>query len=203
ASGKISYEEFMERVAASAPSIGHCNTMGTALSMNSMAEALGMSLPGCAAIPGPYRERSQMAYETGRRSVALVNEDLTPKKIMTKPAFENAIMVASAIAASTNAPIHINAIARHVGVDLRNDDWVRVGGDIPVLANVAPPGEFLGEAFFRAGGIPAIMYELLTAGLLHGDVMTVSGCTVAENIKQGEASDHAVIRRFKDPLREK
>src|SRR5262245_1994537 len=203
ASGKIGYDEFMDRVAASAPSIGHCNTMGTALSMNGLAEALGMSLPGCASIPAPYRERSQMAYETGRRSVALVNEDLTPRKIMTKPAFENAIMVGSAIAASTNVPIHINAIARHVGVDLRNDDWARVGGDIPVLANVAPAGEFLGEDFFRAGGIPAIMYELQAAGLLHGDVMTVSGRTVAENIKQSEASDHAVIRRFKDPLREK
>src|SRR5262244_1705327 len=156
ASGKIDYAEFMDRVAASAPSIGHCNTMGTALSMNSLAEALGMSLPGCSASPAPYRERSQMAYETGRRSVALVKEDLTPRKIMTRPAFENAIMVASAIAASTNVPIHINAIARHVGVDLCNGDWARVGGDIPVLANVAPSGEFLGEDFYRAGGIPAI-----------------------------------------------
>src|SRR5262247_2592117 len=200
ASGKISYDEFMDRVAASAPSIGHCNTMGTALSMNGLAEALGMSLPGCAAIPAPYRERPQMAYETGRRSVALVNEDLTPKKIMTKPAFENAIMVASAIAASTNAPIHVNAIARHIGVDLCNQDWQRVGGDIPVLANIAPAGEFLGEDFYRAGGIPAIMYELLAAGLLHGDVLTVSGRTVAENIKQSEASDHTVVRRFKDPV---
>src|SRR5215471_1440676 len=203
ASGKIDYNEFMDRVAASTPSAGHCNTMGTALSMNSLAEALGMSLPGCAAIPAPYRERSQMAYETGRRAVAMVHEDLTPSKIMTKPAFENSIMVASAIAASTNAPIHINAIARHVGVELSNGDWARMGGDIPVLANVAPSGKFLGEDFFHAGGVPAIMYELLAAGLLHGDVMTVSGGTVAENIKQSEAFDHAVIRRFKDPLLDK
>jgi dihydroxy-acid dehydratase len=200
ASGKINYDEFMDRVAASAPSIGHCNTMGTALSMNSLAEALGMSLPGCAAVPAPYRERSQMAYETGRRSVALVKEDLTPRKIMTKPAFENAIMVASAIAASTNAPIHINAIARHVGVELSNQDWQRVGSDIPVLANVQPAGEFLGEDFFRAGGIPAVMHELLVAGLLHGDVLTVSGRTVAENVEKSALSDPEVIRRYQDPL---
>jgi dihydroxy-acid dehydratase len=200
ASGKITYGEFMDRVAASAPSIGHCNTMGTALSMNSLAEALGMSLPGCAAVPAPYRERSQMAYETGRRSVALVNEDLTPRKIMTKSAFENAIMVASAIAASTNAPIHINAIARHVGVDISNHGWQRVGSDIPVLANVQPAGEFLGEDFFHAGGIPAIMHELLVAGLLHDDVLTVSGRTVAENVEKSTPIDQAVIRPYNDPL---
>src|SRR5262245_18418174 len=178
----------MERVAASAPSIGHCNTMGTALSMNSLAEALGMSLPGCAAIPAPYRERSQMAYETGRRSVALMREDLTPRKIMTKPAFENAIMVASAIAASTNAPIHGNAIAHHIGVELCNQDCTRVGGKIPVLTNVQPAGGFLGEDFYHAGGIPAIMYELLTAGQLHGAVLTVSGRTVRENVEQTASS---------------
>jgi dihydroxy-acid dehydratase len=200
ASGKINYAEFMDRVAASAPSIGHCNTMGTALSMNAMAEALGMSLPGCAAIPAPYRERSQIAYETGLRSVAIVKEDLTPRKIMTKPAFENAIMVASAIAASTNAPIHVNAIARHVGVDLCNQDWQRVGGDIPGLTNVQPAGEFLGEDFYHAGGIPAIMYELLTAGKLHGDVMTVSGRTMRENVEKSASSDPAVIRPYKNPM---
>jgi dihydroxy-acid dehydratase len=160
----INYAEFMDRVAASAPSIGHCNTMGTALSLNSMAEALGMSLPACAAIPAPYRERSQIAYETGHRSVALVKEEVTPREIMTKPAFENAIMVASAIAASTSVSIHVNAIARHVGVELCNQDWQRIGGDIPVLTNVQPAGEFLGEDFYRAGGVPAVMYELLTAG---------------------------------------
>jgi dihydroxy-acid dehydratase len=200
ASGKINYAEFMDRVASSAPSIGHCNTMGTALSMNSLAEALGMSLPGCAAIPAPYRERSQMAYETGRRCVTLVKEDLTPRKIMTKPAFENAIMVASAIAASTNAPIHINAIARHMGVDLCNHDWQRVGGDIPILTNVQPAGEFLGEDFYHAGGIPAIMYELLTAGKLHGDVLTVSGRTVRENIEKSASTDPTVIRPYKNPM---
>jgi dihydroxy-acid dehydratase len=200
ASGKINYAEFMDRVAASAPSIGHCNTMGTALSMNSMAEALGMSLPGCAAIPAPYRERSQIAYETGLRSVALVREDLTPRKIMTKPAFENAVMVASAIAASTNAPIHVNAIARHIGVELSNRDWQRVGGDIPVLTNVQPAGEFLGEDFYHAGGIPAIMHELLTAGKLHGDVLTVSGRTVRENVEKSASSDPTVIRPYKNPM---
>jgi dihydroxy-acid dehydratase len=174
--------------------------MGTALSMNSMAEALGMSLTGCAAIPAPYRERSQIAYETGLRSVALVREDLTPRKVMTKPAFENAIMVASAIAGSTNVPIHVNAIARHVGVDLCNHDWQRVGGDIPVLTNVAPAGEFLGEDFYHAGGIPAIMYELLAAGKLHGDVLTVSGRTVRANIEKSAPSDPTVIRPYKNPM---
>jgi xylonate dehydratase len=196
ASGKINYAEFMDRVAASAPSVGHCNTMGTALSMNSMAEALGMTLPGCAAIPGPYRERSQMAYETGRRAVELVKEDLTPRKIMSRPAFENAIMVASAIAASTNVPIHINAMARHVGVELSNCDWQKIGGDIPVLTNVQPAGEFLGEDFYRAGGVPAIMHELLAAGKLHGDALTVSGRTVSENVEKTKSSDPDVIRPY-------
>jgi dihydroxy-acid dehydratase len=200
ATGKIDYDEFMDRVAASAPSVGHCNTMGTALSMNCLAEALGMSLPGCAAIPAPYRERSQMAYATGSRAVELVHEDLTPRKLMTRPAFENAIMVASAIAASTNVPIHINAMARHVGVDLTNQDWQSVGGDIPVLANVEPAGEFLGEDFFHAGGVPAVMHRLLAAGLLHGDVPTVSGKTVAENINESAPSDPDVIRPYADPL---
>ena len=153
AAGEIDYEEFIERVAASAPSVGHCNTMGTASSMNAMAEALGMSLPGCAAIPAPYRERSQMAYDTGRRAVELVREDVTPRQIMTKAAFENAIVVASAIGASTNVPIHIDAMARRAGVELTNYDWQRLGGDIPLLANVQPAGEFLGEDFYRAGGV--------------------------------------------------
>ncbi|TDB99714.1 dihydroxy-acid dehydratase [Nonomuraea longispora] len=200
ATGEIDYDEFMARVCASAPSIGHCNTMGTALSMNSLAEALGMSLPGCAAIPAPYRRRAQMAYDTGRRAVDLVREDLTPRKIMTMRAFENAIVVASAIAASTNVPIHINAIARHVGVPLSIQDWQRVGGDIPVLANVAPAGEFLGEDFYRAGGVPAVMRSLLTAGRLHGDAVTVSGHTVAENLADAPPVDPAVIRPFDDPL---
>ncbi|MEV4800284.1 IlvD/Edd family dehydratase [Nonomuraea sp. NPDC049421] len=200
AAGKICPDEFMERVAASAPSIGHCNTMGTALSMNCLAEALGMSLPGCAAIPAPYRRRAQMAYETGCRAVALVQEDLTPRKVMTLAAFENAIAVASAIAASTNAPIHINAIARHTGVPLSLQDWQRVGAGIPVLANVAPAGEFLGEDFYRAGGVPAVMWSLLTAGHLHGDAMTVSGRTVAGNLAEAPPTDPTVIRPCDDPL---
>lgn len=200
ASGKIDYAEFMERVAASAPSIGHCNTMGTALSMNSLAEALGMSLPGCAAIPAPYRERAQMAYETGRRAVALVHEDLTPRKIMTRHAFENALVVASAIAASSNCPIHVNAIARHVGVELATPDWQKVAGDVPVLANVAPAGELLGEDFYRAGGVPAVMHGLLAAGRLHGDALTVSGRTVAENIEKLQATDRAVIHAYHAPV---
>ncbi|URM96464.1 dihydroxy-acid dehydratase family protein [Actinomadura madurae] len=200
AAGEIDYDEYMRRVCASAPSIGHCNTMGTALSMNSVAEALGMALPGCAAIPAPYRERAQMAYDTGRRAVALVREDATPRKIMTWPAFENAIAVASAIAASTNVPIHINAIARHAGVELSNRDWQRVGADIPVLANTAPAGEYLGEDFYRAGGVPAVMRALLEAGHLHGDAMTVSGRSVAENLADAPPADPAVIRPVDDPV---
>ncbi|MBD2892546.1 L-arabonate dehydratase [Actinomadura sp. RB99] len=200
ASGEIDYAEYMSRVCASAPSIGHCNTMGTALSMNSLAEALGMSLPGCAAIPAPYRERAQMAYDTGRRAVALVHEDVTPRQIMTMRAFENAIVVASAIAASTNVPIHINAIARHAGVALSNQDWQRAGADVPVLANTAPAGEYLGEDFHHAGGVPGVMRSLLAAGRLHGEEMTVSGHTVAENLADVPPADPAVIRPFDDPV---
>jgi dihydroxy-acid dehydratase len=200
AAGKIDYEGFMERVASSAPSIGHCNTMGTASSMNSLAEALGMSLPGCAMIPAPYRERAQMAYETGRRAVDLVREDLTPRKVMTKQAFENAIVVASAIAASSNAPIHINAMARHVGVNLTNEDWQRVGRDIPVLVNMAPAGKWLSEDFYRAGGIPAVMHELLETGKLHGDAITVSGQTVKSNVGKSEVTNRDVIRPYEEPL---
>ncbi|GAA4520246.1 IlvD/Edd family dehydratase [Actinoallomurus oryzae] len=200
AGGQIDYDEYMARVAASAPSIGHCNTMGTALSMNSLAEALGMSLPGCAAIPAPYRERAQMAYDTGHRVVAMVREDLTPRKVMTRQAFENAIVCASAIAASTNVPIHINAIARHVGVPLSNHDWQRVGSDIPVLVNLAPAGEFLGEDFYRAGGVPAVLRSLLAAGHLHGDAMTVSGRTLAENLDGVPPADPQVIRPCHDPV---
>jgi dihydroxy-acid dehydratase len=199
ASGSIGYAEFMDRVASSAPSAGHCNTMGTASSMNSIAEALGMSLPGCAMIPAPYRERAQIAYETGLRAVELVREGLTPKAVLTKDAFENAIAVAAAIAASTNAPIHVNAIARHAGVELTNQDWQRVGGDIPILANMQPAGEFLGEDFFRAGGIPAVMHELLQAGRLHGGALTVSGRTVAENVRQSAATNRAVIHSYAEP----
>jgi dihydroxy-acid dehydratase len=200
ARGEIGYEEFMERVASSAPSVGHCNTMGTALSMNAMAEALGMSLPGCAAIPAPYRERAQMAYETGRRAVALVNEGVTPRAIMNRDAFENAIMVASAIGASSNVPIHINAIARHTGVELSMRDWQTVGRNIPLLANVAPAGKYLGEEFYRAGGVPAIMHQLWTARKLHGSAMTVSGQTAAQNVSSSASTNSDVIRPYLEPL---
>ena len=177
AAGEIDYEEFMERAAAAAPSVGHCNTMGTALSMNGIAEALGMSLPGCAAIPGPHRERGQMAYATGHRIVNMVEEELTPNKVMTRKAFENAIVVASAIGASSNGPPHLIAIARHMGVPLSLDDWQSIGHDIPLLVNCQPAGEYLGEDFHRVGGIPVVVGELLRAGKLHGDALTVSGRT--------------------------
>ncbi|MGI5239236.1 IlvD/Edd family dehydratase [Dactylosporangium sp. CA-139066] len=198
AAGEIDYAEFMNRVADSAPSTGHCNTMGTALSMNSIAEALGMSLPGCAAIPAPYRERGQMAYETGRRAVELVRADVTPQAIMTRDAFENAIVVTAAIAGSTNCPIHLNALARHTGVELTNDDWEAVGGDVPRLVNCAPAGEYLGEDFHRAGGVPAVMRALLDAGRLHADAMTVSGRTAAENVRDARIGDPDVIAAYGD-----
>ena len=175
AAGRINLREFLEWVASSAPSVGHCNTMGTALSMNSMAEALGMSLPGCAAIPGPYRERGQMAYETGKRIVDMVWEDLKPSDILTRKAFENAIVAASALGASTNCPPHVNAIARHMGVKLENRDWDKIGYDIPLLVNLMPAGKYLGEAFHRAGGVPTVMSELLRKKKIHGDVMTDAG----------------------------
>ena len=179
---KINYEQFIEMVAASAASVGHCNTMGTALSMNSLAEALGMSLPGCAAIPGPHKERGWMAYHTGARIVGMVHENLRPSDIMTKAAFENAVVAATALGASSNCPISMIAIARHMGVDHTLDDWQRVGADIPLLTDVQPAGRFLGEGFFRAGGVPSVMRELLNAGKLHGGAMTVSGKTLAENL---------------------
>ena len=198
--GEIDYPEFIDMVADSAPSVGHCNTMGTALSMNSLAEALGMSLPGCAAIPAPYRERGQIAYSTGSRIVEMVHEDLTPSAVMTKPAFENAIVVASAIAASTNSPIHINAIARHAGVELDDSDWQRLGRDVPNLVNVQPAGEYLGESFYRAGGVPAVMRELLEAGRLNADALTVSGETVGENLTRPLEVDREVIRTMSNPV---
>src|SRR6202161_4607497 len=163
AAGKIDYKEFIEIVANSAPSVGHCNTMGTASTMNAMAEALGMSLPGCAAIPAPYRERGQIAYATGVRAVEIVREDLKPSDILTRAAFENAIVACSAIGGSTNAPIHIEAIARHVGVELKIEDWEKLGYDVPLLVNMQPAGEYLGEEYFRAGGRPAGVREFLGA----------------------------------------
>ena len=202
AAGEIDYEEFIEMVASSAKSDGHCNTMGTASTMNSLAEALGMSLPGCAAIPAPYRERGQIAYETGRRIVDLVRQDITPSKIMTREAFENVIIANSAIGGSTNAPIHVNAIARHIGVPLAIEDWQRVGHRIPLLVNMQPAGDYLGEGYFRAGGLPAVMGELLGAGKLHADAMTVNGRTIGENYAGAGSADRDVIRPFDDPLKE-
>src|SRR5499427_6704707 len=203
AAGRMSYQEFLDIVASSAPSIGHCNTMGTASTMNALAEALGLSLPGCAAIPAPYRERAQIAYETGRRAVEIVNEDLKPSDILTRKAFENTIVACSAIGGSTNAPIHINAIARHVGVKLSIDDWEKVGYDIPLLVNMQPAGKFLGEEYFRAGGLPTVMNELLAAGRLHGDAPTINGKTVAENVANAKVTNANVIRPYNKPLRAK
>jgi dihydroxy-acid dehydratase len=201
AAGKIDYKEFIDIVAASAPSIGHCNTMGTASTMNALAEALGMSLPGCAAIPAPYRERGQIAYETGRRAVEIVREDLKPSDILTRAAFENAIVTCSAIGGSTNAPIHINAIARHIGVDLKIEEWETIGYDVPLLVNMQPAGAFLGEGYFRAGGLPAVMHELLAAGRIHGEARTINGKTVADNVAKAKSYNADVIRPYDKPLK--
>jgi dihydroxy-acid dehydratase len=201
AEGLIDYEQYMQMVASSAPSVGHCNTMGTATSMNSLAEALGMSLPGCAAIPAPYRERGQIAYETGKRIVGMVAENLRPSDIMTRAAFENVVVAAAAIGASSNCPIHMVAIARHMGVEHTLDDWQRLGPDIPLLVDCQPAGRFLGEAFHRAGGVPAVLAELLAAGRLDGSVMTVTGRTLADNLAGLPAPDREVIRAYADPLR--
>ena len=201
AAGEIKEADFRDLIATSASSPGHCNSMGTALSMNSLAEALGMSLPGCAAIPAPYRERLQMAYETGRRSVALVREELTPSRVLTREAFLNAIVVNTAIGGSTNCPPHLTAIARHMGVDLPLKDWETHGYDVPLLVNLQPAGEFLGEDFHRAGGVPAVMKELLAAGRLHGSAFTVTGRTVAENVSAAATLNAEVIRPMSRPLR--
>jgi dihydroxy-acid dehydratase len=201
AAGKIDYKEFLDIVAASAPSVGHCNTMGTASTMNAMAEALGMSLPGCAAIPAPYRERGQIAYETGRRAVEIVLEDLKPSDILTRAAFENAIVACSAIGGSTNAPIHLVAIARHVGVALSTEDFETVGYDVPLLVNMQPAGEYLGEEYYRAGGLPAVMNELLAAGRGHSAARTVNGKTMGENVGSAKATDPRVILPYDKPLK--
>jgi dihydroxy-acid dehydratase len=201
AAGKIDYKQFIEIVANSAPSIGHCNTMGTASTMNALAEALGMSLPGCAAIPAPYRERGQIAYETGRRAVEIVHEDLKPSDILTRAALENAIVACSAIGGSTNAPIHINAIARHIGVDLKIEDWEKIGYDVPLLVNMQPAGAVLGEGYFRAGGLPAVLHELLAAGRIHGDALTINGRTVADNVGGAKSYNPDVIRPYDKPLK--
>jgi len=202
AAGEINYEQFMELAAASAPSVGYCNTMGTASTMNSLTEALGMQLPGGAAIPAPYRERGQIAYETGRRIVEMVHEDLKPSDIMTREAFENAIVVNSAIGGSTNAPIHLNAIARHLGVALDNDDWQEIGHDIPLLVNLQPAGEYLGEDFHRAGGVPAVVAELMRANLLpHPEAKTVNARSLGENCESAVTIDAEVIRPVSEPLK--
>ena len=201
AAGRIDDDEFLRLVASGAPSAGHCNTMGTALSMNGLAEALGMSLPGCAAIPAPHRDRHEIAYRTGRRIVEMVREDLRPSTVLTRAAFENAIVAASALGASTNCPPHVTAIARHMGVELDIRDWDRIGYAIPLLVNLMPAGEYLGEEFHRAGGVPAVMHELLRAGRLHADARTVSGRTVGELFADTPTTDRRVIRPYDDPLR--
>jgi xylonate dehydratase len=203
AAGEIDDDGFMELVASSAPSVGYCNTMGTATTMNSLAEALGMQMPGAAAIPAPYRERGQMAYETGRRIVDMVWEDLRPSDIMTREAFENTIVINSAIGGSTNAPIHLNGIAKHLNVPLNNDDWQNVGHDIPLIVNMQPAGEYLGEDYQHAGGVPAVIGELIAADLLpHPDVITANGKTMRENCAHVRSGDHKVIRTVSDPLKE-
>src|SRR5580698_9079081 len=201
AAGKIDYKEFMEIVAQSAPSIGHCNTMGTASTMNALAEALGMSLPGCAAIPAPYRERAQIAYLTGLRAVEIVREDLKPSDILTRAAFENAIVACSAIGGSTNAPIHINAIARHIGVELAIQDWETIGYDVPLLVNMQPAGKYLGEEYHRAGGLPAVLHELIKAKRIHADAITINGKTIGDNARDARTSDPDVIRPYDQPLK--
>ena len=203
AAGRIDYEQFIDIVTSSAPSDGHCNTMGTASTMNSLAEALGMSLTGNANIPAPYRERGQMAYKTGLRIVDMVKDDLSPSQVMTREAFENAITVNSAIGGSTNAQIHITAIARHIGVELETDAWQKVGYDIPLMANIQPAGEYLCESYHRAGGTAAIMSELLSHDKLHGDVMTVTGKKLSENLKGIKIKDEKVITPFKNPMKQK
>ncbi|HEX4894133.1 MAG TPA: IlvD/Edd family dehydratase [Hyphomicrobiaceae bacterium] len=201
ARGEIDYRGFLELVASSAPSVGHCNTMGTASTMNSLAEALGMSLPGCAAIPGPYRERQQIAYATGKRIVDMVWEDLKPSDIMTRAAFENAIVVNSAIGGSTNAPIHLIAIARHIGVELVPDDWEKIGYDIPLLVNLQPAGEYLGEEYHRAGGVPAVVAELIAKGKINKSAITVNGKSLYENCEGRFSWDRNVIKSYDEPMK--
>jgi dihydroxy-acid dehydratase len=202
AAGEIDDAGFIELVASSAPSTGYCNTMGTATTMNSLAEALGMQLPGSAAIPAPYRDRQEMAWRTGKRIVDMVREDLKPSDILTRAAFLNAIRVNSAIGGSTNAPLHLAAIARHMGVELSIDDWQEHGHHIPLLVNLQPAGEYLGEDYYRAGGVPAVASELIRQGLLDTNVMTCTGRTLGENYRDARIEDEAVIRPFERPLKQ-
>ncbi len=203
AKGEIKYEEFMEMVASSAPSAGHCNTMGTASSMNSVAEALGMSLPGSAVIPAPYREREQVSYETGKRIVGMVYEDLTPSKIMTRKAFENAVIVASAIGGSSNCTAHLSAIAKHMGIKFDLSDWQKLGHNIPLLVNCQPAGEYLMEGFHRAGAVPAVMKELIKNKKIHTNIKTVTGKTVSQNLRKKIDVNSKVIKSFKTSLAKK
>jgi dihydroxy-acid dehydratase len=201
AAGEIDADQFMELVASSAPSVGYCNTMGTATTMNSLAEALGMQLPGAAAIPAPYRERGQISYETGKRIVDMVHEDLKPSDIMTREAFENAIVINSAIGGSTNAPIHLNGIAKHLGIELNNDDWQGVGHKVPLLVNLQPAGKYLGEDYHHAGGVPAVIGELIKADMLpHPDVMTANGKTMGDNCTDVLTGDPDVIFSIDNPM---
>jgi len=201
AAGEIGYEQFIELVASSAPSTGYCNTMGTASTMNSLAESLGMQLPGSAAIPAPYRDRQEMAWRTGKRIVEMVHEDLKPSDILTKDNFINTIVVNSAIGGSTNAPIHINAIARHIGVELNIDDWQTHGHKVPLLVNMQPAGEYLGEDYYHAGGVPAVVNELMKQGLIRENAPTVNGKTIGENCRTTTIQDDKVIRPFSNPMK--
>src|SRR3954447_19911791 len=201
--GEIDEDEFMRRAADSAPSTGHCNTMGTASTMNAISEALGMSLPGNAAIPAPYRERGQMAYETGRRIVDMAYENLRPSKILTRASFLNAIRLTTAIGGSSNAHTHIIGTARHAGVEIGHEDWMAYGYDLPLLVNMQPAGQYLSERFHRAGGVPAVMWELLQAEKLDGSALTCTGRTQRENLEGREASDREVILPYSAPLKER
>src|SRR6185295_10809114 len=199
--GELDYEGMIDLVASSAPSTGYCNTMGTATTMNSLAEALGMQLPGSAAIPAPYRQRQHVAYETGKQIVELVRKDIRPSSIMTRDAFLNAIVVNSAIGGSTNAPIHLAAIARHLGVQLSLEDWQAFGHRVPLLVNLQPAGQYLGEDYYHAGGVPAVVCELMKQGLIRVNALTVNGRTLGENCAKAEIALPDVIRTFANPLK--
>jgi dihydroxy-acid dehydratase len=203
AAGQIDEKQFLQAAAASAPSLGHCNTMGTASTMNAVAEVLGLSLPGCAAIPAPYRERGQISYETGRRIVGMAYEDLKPSKILTRQSFLNAIAAIAAIGGSTNAQPHLVAMARHAGIDLTPDDWMKYGRDLPLIVNMQPAGKYLGERFHRAGGVPAVLSELLRVGKIDGGALTVTGKTLAQNIQGRKSADADVITSYDKPVQEK
>ena len=204
AAGQIDEKQFLDAAAASAPSLGHCNTMGTASTMNAVAEVLGLSLPGCAAIPAPYRERGQIAYETGRRIVEMAYEDLRPSKILTRQSFLNAIAAIAAIGGSTNAQPHLVAMARHAGIEITPDDWMKYGHDMPLLVNMQPAGKYLGERFHRAGGVPAVLCELLRAGKIDGNALTVTGRSARREHRRPRISmDREVITPYEKPVQEK